>query len=310
MSINISKNLKYFFLLPAFLSLLSIFALATWGLKPGIDLAGGSLLQVSYLEGRPPVEQVRALTETLAFGEVRVQPIGDNAYLLRQRDLSTDEKNQLEAVLGGLGPIHEDQFTSIGPTLGAELMRKAWIAIVLVVLSTILFIAFAFRRVSGESEKEKGGVSSWKYGVVAVLTLLHDILIPAGLFAFLGFMSGAEVDALFIVALLTILGISINDTIVIFDRIRENLRLNSERHRHEAFELVVGRSISQTLARSISTSLTVVIVLLALYFVGPVATKDFALTLIVGMIAGTYSSIFLASPMLVVWERWSTRKKN
>lgn len=307
---NISKNLKYFFILPAVLSALSIFALVSFGLKPGIDLVGGSLLQVSYPEGRPPVEQVRALVDALEFGEVRVQPTGDNAYLLRQRDLSNEEKNQLEAVLGGLGSIHEDQFTSVGPTLGAELMRKAWIAIVLVVLSIIFFIAFAFRRVLGETEKEKGGVSSWKYGVVAVVTLLHDILIPAGLFAFLGFVSGAEVDALFIVALLTILGISINDTIVIFDRIRENLRLNSERHKHEEFESVVGRSISQTLARSISTSLTVVIVLLALYFVGPIATKDFALTLIVGMVAGTYSSIFLASPLLVVWERWNARKKN
>jgi len=305
---NISKNLKYFFILPAILSVLSIFALVSFGLKPGIDLVGGSMLQISYPEGRPPVEQVRALVDALGFGEVRVQPTGENAYLLRQRDLSNEEKNQLEAVLGGLGPIHEDQFTSVGPTLGAELMRKAWIAIVLVVLSIILFIAFAFRRVSGETEKEKGGVSSWKYGVVAVLTLLHDILVPAGLFAFLGFISGAEVDALFIVALLTILGISINDTIVIFDRIRENLRLNSERHMHEAFESVVGRSITQTLARSISTSLTVVIVLLALYFVGPMATKDFALTLIVGMVAGTYSSIFLASPLLVVWERWSAKK--
>lgn len=305
---DISKNLKYFFILPALLSVLAIFALFSWGLKPGIDLVGGSLLQISYPEGRPPVEQVRALVETLEFGEIRVQPTGDNAYLLRQRDLSNEEKNQLEAVLGGLGRIHEDQFTSVGPTLGAELMRKAWIAIVLVVLSIIFFIAFAFRRVSGESEKEKGGVSSWKYGVVAVVTLLHDILIPAGLFAFLGFISGAEVDALFIVALLTILGISINDTIVIFDRIRENLRLNSERHKHEAFDSVVSRSIVQTLARSISTSLTVVIVLLALYFVGPVATKDFALTLIVGMVAGTYSSIFLASPMLVAWQRWSSKK--
>lgn len=306
---NISKNLKYFFILPAILSALSIFALVSFGLRPGIDLSGGSLLQVSYPEGRPPVEQVRALVDTLQFGEIRVQPTGDAGYILRQRDLSVEEKNQLEVVLGGLGPIHEDQFTSVGPTLGEELMRKAWIAIVLVVLSTILFIAFAFRR-TGDPEKEKEGIASWKYGVVAVLTLLHDILIPAGLFAFLGFISGAEVDALFIVALLTILGISINDTIVVFDRIRENLRLNKESHKHEEFESVVGRSIVQTLARSISTSLTVVIVLLALYFVGPIATKDFALTLIVGMVAGTYSSIFLASPMLVVWERWSARKKN
>jgi preprotein translocase subunit SecF len=144
--------------------------------------------------------------------------------------------------------------------------------------------------------------------VVAIVTLLHDVLIPVGLFAFLGYVAGAEVDALFIVALLTILGISINDTIVVFDRIRENLSINEDRHHREDFDSVVSRSIVQTLARSINTSLTVVIVLLALFFVGPASTKAFALTLIVGMIAGTYSSIFLASPLLVVWERWSRKK--
>ncbi|HEV8666843.1 MAG TPA: protein translocase subunit SecF, partial [Candidatus Paceibacterota bacterium] len=142
----------------------------------------------------------------------------------------------------------------------------------------------------------------------AIITLAHDVLIPAGLFAALGHFNGAEVDSLFIVGLLTILGISINDTIVVFDRIRENLALNESHHKRESFDEVVGRSIMQTLARSINTSLTVVIVLAALFFVGPVTTKDFALTLIVGMIAGTYSSIFLASPLLVAWERW--QKKN
>jgi preprotein translocase subunit SecF len=188
--------------------------------------------------------------------------------------------------------MKEDQFTTVGPTLGAELLRKAWIALGLVMLCIILFIAFAFRHVSKP-------VASWKYGVVAIVTLLHDVLIPAGLFAFLGFYDGAEIDSLFIVALLTILGISINDTIVVFDRIRENLRLNEERHKQETFESVVGRSIKQTLSRSLNTSLTVIIVLFSLFLVGPVSTKDFALTLIVGMVAGTYSSIFLAAPLLV-----------
>jgi preprotein translocase subunit SecF len=275
-------------------------AIFLWGLKPGIDLAGGSFLQVSYPAGRPPVEEVHAIVSKLNLGEVRVQPTGTNGYILRQRDLSNEEKNQLEAVLGGLGSIHEDQFTSVGPVLGAELMRKAWIALSLVTLCIILFIAFAFRHVSKP-------VASWKYGVVAIVTLAHDVLIPAGLFAFLGVLRGAEVDTLFIVALLTILGISINDTIVVFDRIRENLAHNEDRHKREDFDSVVGRSIRQTIARSINTSLTVVIVLLALYFVGPTATKDFSLTLIVGMIAGTYSSIFLAAPLLVVWEKWQRR---
>jgi len=298
---NIAKNLKLFFILPALLSVFAVFAVATFGLKPGIDLVGGSLLQVSYVNARPPVEQVRALVSELQFGEVRIQPTGTNGYILRQRDLSTQEKNILEAVLGGLGEIHEDQFSSVGPTLGAELMHKAWIAISLIVLCIIIFIAFAFRHVSKP-------IASWKYGVVTIVTLLHDILIPIGLFAVLGFYHGAEVDSLFIVALLTILGISINDTIVVFDRIRENLRLNEEHRKHEAFDAVVGRSITQTIARSLNTSLTVVIMLVALYVLGPIATQNFALTLIVGMIAGTYSSIFLAAPLLVVWEKWQSRK--
>ena len=295
---QISKNLKYFFILPGLLSLAAVIALGLWGLRPGIDLAGGSLLQVTYQETRPPVQQVQQITEPLELGEVRVQPADQSSYILRTRALSNDEHTQLTTVLGGLGSMKEDQFTTIGPTIGAELLQKAWIAIVLVVLCTIIFIAWAFRGVSKP-------VQSWKYGIVAIVTLLHDILVPAGLFAVLGRFVGAEVDALFIVALLTILGISINDTIVVFDRIRENLRINEDKGKREEFEEVVGRSITQTIARSINTSLTVVIVLAALYFLGPVVTKNFALTLIVCMIAGTYSSIFLASPLLVAWQKWS-----
>jgi len=295
---NISKNLTYFFILPAVLSLAAVLMLALWGLKPGIDLVGGSLLEVTYASGRPAVADMQAATAPLNLGEVRIQPAGDASYIIRTKALSNTEEQSLEKALGVPQTGQVDQFTTVGPAIGAELLQKAWIAIVLVVLCTIVFIAFAFRGVSEP-------VASWKYGIVAIVTLLHDILIPAGLFALLGHMVGAEVDALFIVALLTILGISINDTIVVFDRIRENLRLNSEHRKREEFDSVVGRSIVQTIARSINTSMTVIIVLAALYFLGPETTKYFALTLIVGMIAGTYSSIFLASPLLVVWERWS-----
>lgn len=297
---NFEKNIKYFFILPVVLSLVALAALFVWGLKPGIDLAGGSLLQVSFPDGRPTAEQIHTAVDGLGLGEVRVQPTGDTGYILRQRDLSTAEKNTLVDALTKLRVVKEDEYTSIGPSIGAELMQKAWIAITLVVVCIILFIAFAFRKVSQP-------VASWKYGIVAIITLIHDILIPMGLFALLGHVRGAEVDALFIVGLLTILGISINDTIVVFDRIRENLSLNEEHHKRESYASVVGRSILQTLARSINTSLTVVIVLSALLFVGPAATRDFALTLIVGMIAGTYSSIFLASPLLVVWEKWQKK---
>lgn len=298
---NITKYETYFFILPALLSILAVCAIVMWGLKPGIDLVGGSFLEVSYPNTLPQATQVRDVVVPLGLGEIRVQPTETSGYILRQRDLTNDERNILLKALGTLGQVEEKQFTSIGPSLGQELLRKAWIAIALIVISIILFIAFAFRHVSKP-------VQSWKYGVVAIVTLLHDILIPVGLFAFLGHVAGAEVDSLFIVALLTILGISINDTIVVFDRIRENLRHNEEARRHEPFEEVVGKSIVQTIARSINTSVTVIIVLIALYFLGPEATKNFALTLIVGMIAGTYSSIFLASPLLVVWQRWSGKR--
>ena len=306
----ITKYEKYLFILPGTLSVLALLALGLWGLKPGIDLAGGSLLQVSYLPAQagtgtsvPTELQVREAVLPLkaTLGEIRIQPTNTSGYILRQRDLTTEEKNTLEKTLGTLGQMREDQFNSVGPTIGQELLQKAWIAVTLVTVCIILFIAFAFRGVSKP-------VQSWKYGIVAIITLLHDILIPAGLFAALGHFLGAEVDSLFIVALLTILGISINDTIVVFDRIRENLRKNEETRKREQFDEVVGKSIMQTLARSINTSVTVLIVLAALYFIGPASTRDFALTLIVGMIAGTYSSIFLASPLLVVWERFSHRK--
>ena len=299
---TIAKNIKYFFILPAIFSIAALAAVAVWGLRPGIDLAGGSLLEVRYPAGRPPVEMLRERVDALPLGEIRIQPTEEDGYILRQRNLAEEERQMLLQPLRNLGEMEEVQFTSIGPSLGAELMRKAWIAIMLVIVLIIAFIAFAFRHVSKP-------VASWKYGVVAIITLLHDILIPVGLFALLGSLTGAEVDALFIVALLTILGISINDTIVVFDRIRENLRKNEETRKREEFESVVSRSIVQTITRSINTSLTVIIVLLSLYFLGPESTKNFALTLIVGMIAGTYSSIFLASPLLVVWERWSNRKK-
>ena len=292
----ITKYFKYFFIVPAALSLAAVAAIAVWGLKPGIDLAGGTLMEVTYATQRPPISQIQQIAAPLNLGEVRVQESAGQSYFIRTRALSNEERNNFEIVLSGLGSMKVDQYTTVGPVLGEELLRKAWIAIALVVLCIIAFIAFAFRGVSKP-------VQSWKYGVVAVVTLLHDILVPVGLFAALGHFMGAEIDSLFIVALLTILGISINDTIVVFDRIRENLRHNHEKNRHEAFESVVDRSIMQTLARSINTSVTVILVLIALYVWGPEATKSFSLTLIVGMVAGTYSSIFLDSPLLVAWQR-------
>jgi preprotein translocase subunit SecF len=298
---QIKNNQSVLFILPGVFSLLALIAIGIWGLKPGIDLAGGSMLQVSY-EARPAVEEVNTKLVELGYGEIRVQASNENDFILRQRELTADEKQKLMSVLGTFGTMHEVQFNSVGPTIGEEIVRKSWWAITLVSLSIIAFIAFAFRHVSKP-------IASWKYGVVAIVTLLHDILIPTGIFAYLGYARGAEVGVFFIVAILTTLGISINDTIVVFDRIRENLSINEKKSRHESFGDLVWRSIFQTMARSINTSLTVVIMLVSLFILGPDSTKDFALTLIVGMVAGTYSSIFLASPLLVQLEKWQKKTK-
>lgn len=293
---------KWFYLLPAALVALSLIATAVFGLRGGVDLTGGSLLEVSYPEGRPTAEQVTAGIAGLNLGAVHIQATDEAGYVLRMRDINDAEKQGLlQALTLGEKVVRTERFTSIGPTIGSELRSKAWVAITLVLLAIIAYIAFAFRKVSAP-------VSSWKYGAVAIITLVHDIILPVGLFALLGATQGAEVDALFIVGLLTILGISINDTIVVFDRVRENLKINIDRGSKEDFESVVGRSITQTIARSVNTSLTVIIVLLSLYFLGPEPTQYFSLTLIVGMLAGTYSSIFLAAPLLVTWERYSARR--
>ncbi len=293
---DIKHNQGLLFILPGFFSVLAIIAIMVWGLKPGIDLAGGSMLQVQF-DNRPEVELVNETLKSLTYGEIRVQPSNTQDFILRQRELTTDEKQALMEMLGTLGTVKEVQFNSVGPSIGEEIVQKSWWAIVFVSLSIIAFIAFAFRHVSKP-------IASWKYGVVAIISLLHDILIPTGVFAYLGYARGAEVGVFFIVAILTILGISINDTIVVFDRIRENLKINEDKSRHEIFKDVVWKSIMQTMARSINTSVTVIIMLVALFIVGPESTKDFALTLIIGMIAGTYSSVLLASPLLVYIEKW------
>ncbi len=293
---KLQKYQNYFFIIPVVSTLLAIASIMVWGLQPGIDLKGGSILQVSYPDGRPEITEVQTKVNALEYGEIRIQPSNEKDYILRQRNLTPSEKDALDESLTSFGKIEEKQYNSVGPSIGAELMQKAWWAIGMITLLTIGFIAFAFRGISVP-------VASWKYGVVAIITLIHDIIIPAGLFAYLGHVRDAEVGALFIVALLTILGISINDTIVVFDRIRENLNLNIANSKEEPFGDVVWRSITQTLTRSINTSLTVIVVLFALFYVGPVSTQDFSLTLIVGMVAGTYSSILVASPLLILIEK-------
>jgi preprotein translocase subunit SecF len=222
-----------------------------------------------------------------------VRAAGENQYDIRVAGTDDEEQKHIaEAVASESlrGTIVEA--SHIGPSIGAELRAKAFLAIGLVLACILLFVAFAFRKVSRP-------VSSWVYGAIALITLMFDVVVPVGFFAVLGHFFGAEVDTLFVTAVLTILGFSVHDTIVVFDRVRENLRLNQERNRKEPFVETAGHALGQTFVRSINTSFTVLITLAILFFVGPVSTEYFALTLLVGIIAGTYSSIFLATPLLI-----------
>ncbi|MDP2789438.1 MAG: protein translocase subunit SecF [bacterium] len=297
----IIKYKKIFITISSALVILSFTSLVVFGLKVGIDFKGGALSEVVYTNMRPSQEVLDPVLKSLDFGSITLQPTGEKGYIVKSRDLNEAEHTALvEALSGGDGAsLEERSFNSIGPSVGRELTRKAVIAIVLVSLAIIVFIAFAFRKVSRP-------VSSWKYGLIAVVTLLHDVVIPVGLFVILSRLYGAELDTLFVVAVLTILGLSVSDTIVIFDRIRENLKDQANVEKIN-FSEVVGRSLEQSFVRSIATSLTVILVLLALFFFGPISTKYFALMLTAGMFFGTYSSIFLASPLLVLVLEWQEK---
>ncbi len=300
----IVKYRNIFFAFSAVVLAAAIGSIAFFGLNFGIEFTGGELIEAQYQE-RPEKAVITEQLDTLDLGAYSLRAAGESEYILRVRPL---EEAQREAVFGALTQIGDGQetvgtierFNAVGPTIGDELRAKAWIAIVAVVLAIILFIAFTFRKVSAP-------VASWKYGLIAVFALIHDVLVPTGIFAALGYFLGAEVDVLFVMAVLAILGYSVNDTIVVFDRIRENLRLNAEGNRKEDFELTVGKSLGQTFTRSVNTSFTTLLVLLALFFVGAEVTQNFALVLIAGIVAGTYSSIFLAAPLLLTLEKWQTR---
>ena len=295
---NIISHKKIFLAISGLLVLVSLFVVAIQGINYGIEFTGGSLMEVSY-EDRPEREQLVTVIQEAGFEDIQIQPLGETGYVIKTGPLSEEQRKSLVSAvsLDETLPTDEvvasgatvERFNSIGPSIGKELRTKSLYALILVSLAIVLFVAYAFRKVSRP-------VSSWKYGIVAVIALLHDIIIPVGILVLLG----TEIDTLYVVGLLSILGLSVNDTIVVFDRIRENLSYNTEHEIDEAFDVTVNEAIKQTVARSIVTSLTLVVVLVSLYLAGPVATQTLALVLLLGTIVGTYSSIFLASPLLTV----------
>jgi preprotein translocase subunit SecF len=300
---NIVGRRKIFYAISGLMMFVSVVAMSVFGLRFGIDFTGGSLLEVEFDGGRPELAEIESRLAPakagLDVGEVRLQPSGERGLLLRLRHLDEPEHLAILEALGGpertaLEPgVTEKRFDTIGPTIGRELKTRSILAVALAILLIVAYIAWAFRRVSRP-------MASWKYGVATIVALIHDVIIPAGFFAVGGQFWGFEVDTLFVTAVLTILGFSVHDTIVVFDRIRESLRrLGGDAD----FSQLVNRSVNETLGRSINTSLTVILALSAVYLFGGVTTRVFSLTLIIGIIAGTYSSIFIASPLLVTWNQ-------
>jgi preprotein translocase subunit SecF len=280
--------LSLVFLIPGIISL------SIHGLNLGIDFTGGSSWQIQY-DREVSTEAIQNVLTTHGRPESSVQQIGkssDHTYLIRMKELNegSPEKAELEAALGKLGTLNPkaEELNTVGASVGTSIRNRALLAIALAAVGVLLYIAWAFRNTQ----------NPLLYGICAIVAMLHDAIIVTGIFSILGWLAGVEVDALFVTALLTVIGFSVHDTIVVFDRIRENL----SRRISSSFEEVVNYSIAQTLVRSLNTSLTVVITLAALYLFGGSTTKEFVLALLIGIIAGTYSSIFNASQLLVAWE--------
>lgn len=288
---NIIKYKNFFLRFSGVLVIASLTAIFWFGFRFGIDFEGGTLWEVRV--GEILREEVVDVLTTTDIQMVSVVEQPENkSFLIRAREM-TEEQHQAytQELSQALTGFEELRFEAIGSSIGAELRQKAIWAFILVILAISLYVAFAFRKVSVP-------VSSWKYGIVTLLTLFHDALIATSFFVFLGLYAGAEVDTNFIIAILVVMGFSVHDTIVVFDRIRENLKITERGE----FSEIVNASVNQTLARSVNTSLTLVVVLVALWLFGPLSLQNFVLTILVGTIVGTYSSIFVASPLLVLWH--------
>jgi len=269
-------------------------ALLVWGFKYGIDFTGGSLLEVKFLDSRPTTASVESALSGLNLNtsSLIIQPVGEQDMILRFQETS-EETHQavVSKIKDSVGAIEELRFESVGPSIGAELKRKAVYAIFFVLIAILLYITYVFRKVSKP-------VASWKYGTAALLAMFHDTIITMGVFAVLGKFYGVEINTTFVAAVLTVIGYSVHDTIVVFDRIRENLPRSNE-----DFEGTVNVSLNQTLVRSVNTSLTVIFVLLSIIIFGGASIRTFAMAMAIGIFFGTYSSIFVAPPLLVMWEK-------
>jgi preprotein translocase subunit SecF len=308
---NLIKYRYLYFAISLLVIIPGILALIFWKLPLGIDFTGGSLLDVKFASGTPPtfdqVEKVYSDLSTTAMDIANpiVQPLGTDSLSIRSREMDDATKARVVSTLkdkfGGGKEVVIQNFTQVSAAVGKEVARAAAIAVGMAAIAILVYIWFAFRKVN----------HPFRYGTAAVIAMLHDVLVVIGMEAIFGHFLGWQVDSLFLTALLTVIGFSVHDTIVVFDRIRENSNI----YRRVGYETVVNHSIVQTLDRSINTQLTVMITLLALALFGGVTIRHFVVILLIGVFSGTYSSIFNASPILVVWENkewrnWFRRKTD
>ena len=298
MTFNFTKYSAIYYIISGILIVATIVSLFMFGLKFGIEFVGGSNMEIQFSGARPSNETIQNSLKSFNLGDVTVQPTGANEAIFQFKGVDEATHQKILSSLNVSFKVTEKSFQYIGPSIGQELRNSTEIAIALALIAITLYIAFAFRKVSRP-------VNSWKYGITSLIALFHDVLIPIGVFSILGHFYNVEITIPIIAALLTILGFSVHDTIVIFDRIRENIL----RRGMGQFEDTVNWSLTQTLGRSISTVVTVEFVLVALYFLGGETLKYFALTLIIGITSGAYSSIFIASPLLVSWYKWSANRE-
>lgn len=301
MTIPFIKYSRILLVFSALVTTVCIGFLVMWGLKPGIDFTSGSLMELSFTS-RPETDQVKTVFDAANLKNASFQKTGDNGLIVRT-DFIGEKEHQLivksltEKFQTQDNAVKEDRFETIGPSISKQLKSRSILAIILVNLGIIGYVAYAFRRVSRP-------VASWKYGTLAIAALFHDVLLVMGVFSFLGRYYGVEVDVAFVVAILTVLGYSVNDTIVVYDRIRENLL----RHSADNFDEVVNMGLNETLMRSINTTFKTMLPLFALFFMGGFSIHYFALALLIGIASGAYSSIFIASPLLVYVYRWQQRR--
>lgn len=290
---------KYLFAFSGIILVFGIISLAIFGLKLGIDFKGGT---VSEIEFQQTVDQdkIRSVLDAQGIKNYQLQLAGDKGVIIRTEALEKEQHDKINAeIKTQVGEFTEKKFDSFGPVVGEELKRKAIYQLILVSLGIVIYIAYAFRKVTRP-------ITPIQFGIAAIVALLHDLLIVLGIFSLLGHFYSVEVDSLFVTAMLTVLGFSVHDTIIVFDRIRENLKV----YAGQSTEFIVNHSISQTLVRSLNTSLTVLFVLLAMLLFGGETIRFFVLALLIGIAAGTYSSIFVAAPMLVLFQNYKNRKRR